>query len=191
MTQPNDWVRREAERALELGKNIIPLFFRGATVATLPSADNIFARLSQLNALEVPHQYFKAAMEQLVSRFLTQPTLQELEVKTAEEHFEAAEEARANGNNELALREYSAAISRNPKRPDYFCNRSMSYYALERYNEALDDTNQALALDPTSQQLAKNKFYILQAMNDLQAALDWLKTWGMRVGTWEHDLPND
>jgi hypothetical protein len=183
-----DWVRREIERAFELGKNVIPLFIEGVAVNDIPVDDPVLGRLKEVNALVVPHQYFDEAMERLVNRFLRQPTLQELQVKTAEEHYTSGRDALDREDWGKAESELSEAIRLNPRDPSYFQNRAIVRTAREDYSAALDDIEQALALDPTSVQLATDKANLLSSMDRVDEALAWFRAWGIRTGNWEHDL---
>jgi hypothetical protein len=192
LSSRSDWVRRELERALELGKNVVPILVEGVAPGDLHQEgyDPVLQQLETLNALQLDPNFFDAAMRMLTDRFLKQPTLQELSIRTAEEHYEASVRAREAEDWETAERELTAAIERNPRRPDYFNNRAIARAAMDDLPGALDDSNQALALDPSSQQLAIIRSNILQAMGDLQGALDAYRQWAQRTGNWEQDLPS-
>ena len=184
-----DWVRREIERAFELEKNVVPVFADGVSAATLPeSADVPLARLRQTNGLTLVPEYFDAAMDALTTRFLKQPTLQELRFRTAEEHYAASVRARESDDYRSAERELSSAIDLDPGRPDYFQNRAAARLVLDNLDGSLLDINQALGLDPTSQQLAIDRSNILQAMGRLSEALDSYRAWARTNGVWENDL---
>lgn len=70
-SDPDDWLRREIEYAIELNKNIVPLLIDEFSFA---GADKyLTGKLSVLlkyNALNMPHEYFDQAMERLRNRFL-------------------------------------------------------------------------------------------------------------------------
>jgi tetratricopeptide (TPR) repeat protein len=187
---PSDWVRREIERAFTLEKNVVPIFAEGARATDLSeSGDETLARLRQTNGLTVTAEYFDAAMRVLTERFLQQPTLQELRFKTAEEHYDGSVAARESGDWVTAERELAKAIELNPGRPDYFQNRAAVRVTRDNMDGALLDINQAIGLDPTSQQLAIHRFHIQQAMDRLEDALSSYRQWAQSNGVWENDLP--
>ena len=73
--EPGDWLRREIEHAIELGRNVVPLL-----VNDFRFDDNARAYLTgklctlpHYQALTLPQDYFDAGMERLRTRFLKQP----------------------------------------------------------------------------------------------------------------------
>ena len=69
-----DWLRREIEYAMDMQRNIVPLFISGFTFqGTDQYLTGKLAGLSRYNGVEVPHNYFEAAMDRLRTRFLKQP----------------------------------------------------------------------------------------------------------------------
>ncbi|MEL6973091.1 MAG: toll/interleukin-1 receptor domain-containing protein, partial [Bacteroidota bacterium] len=66
--QPGDWLRREIEYAIETKRNIVPLFLEGFSFGT-PSIEKYLtgqlATLKKYNGLNVPADYFDAAMSRL------------------------------------------------------------------------------------------------------------------------------
>jgi tetratricopeptide (TPR) repeat protein len=70
---PDDWLRREIETALDEKRNIVPLFLEGFNFGDPSVAPYLTGKLSLLknyNGLNVPVDYFDAAMEKLCQRFL-------------------------------------------------------------------------------------------------------------------------
>ena len=64
-----DWVRMEIARALEKGKNIIPIMLRGFTFPdVLPNEIEAIRMLNGVNANS--HEYFDAAVDRLAAKFL-------------------------------------------------------------------------------------------------------------------------
>lgn len=166
-----DWCRRECERALELKKNVVPILI--GLSAFDPAEDHpLVNQLRPINSLTLVPEYFDAAMEKLKTRFLTQPTLQELEHMTAEEFYQKAESARGEGKFEEAVRLYTNAIALNPKMTEAFCNRATAKYQLRDLQGALDDLDQAILLDPGGEVLFQNKGHILQELGRDQEAID-------------------
>jgi tetratricopeptide (TPR) repeat protein len=129
----------------------------------------------------LPHDLFEQAITVLIERFLTQPTLQELRIRTAEEHYETAKQAADGEDWEVAEAEYGkAAASR--ARPEYFFGRGLAKYQLGRYDEALNDFEAAISLDPFAFELMKNKFNLLQELGRLEDALNFRKRWDRQAG---------
>lgn len=64
-SDPNDWVRLEIARALELKKNVIPIIMRNFTFPEkLPEDIN---PLRYMNAINASNEYFDATIEKLIS----------------------------------------------------------------------------------------------------------------------------
>jgi tetratricopeptide (TPR) repeat protein len=179
------WCRRELERAFELKKNIVPILI--GNVSYQENADHpLLTKLKSLNSLTLTAEYFDAAIDKLTTRFLKQPTLQELEHMTAEEYFLKAD-ATAQEARELLLEEqtepgktkfkeaialYSSAIALNPKMVEAFCNRACAKYEVGDRLGALDDLDQAILLDPGGTQLFENKAQLLQELGRDQDAVN-------------------
>ncbi len=68
--EPGDWLRRELAHALTHCPNVVPLLANGARMPHAADLPSDVARLSSLNALAVPHDYFAEAMTKLRERFL-------------------------------------------------------------------------------------------------------------------------
>ncbi len=71
--EPEDWLRREIEAALESRRNVVPLMLEGFDFGGPGIAGQLtgtLAGLTRYNGLSVPAEYFDAAMERLRSRFL-------------------------------------------------------------------------------------------------------------------------
>jgi len=71
-----DWVRREIEEALRLGRNIVPIMWEGCDFAHetgfLPA--HIREDFRRLSGLPLTHFYFDSGMDILTTRFLKAPT---------------------------------------------------------------------------------------------------------------------
>ena len=75
-SQPGDWLRREVERALDSKRNIVPLMLEGFDFSTPGPAEQLTGRMASLrryNGLDVPVQYFEAAITRLCDKFLNVP----------------------------------------------------------------------------------------------------------------------
>ena len=74
--EPNDWLRREVEAALDSRRNIVPLMLEGVDFGTPSIANQLTGRLAvlkQYNAIGIPPEYFEAAMVKLREKFLSVP----------------------------------------------------------------------------------------------------------------------
>jgi formylglycine-generating enzyme required for sulfatase activity len=72
---PDDWVRREIEHAIELGRNVVPILvndfiFDDTTLVRLPET---LRALPSYAGVTMRHDYFDAAMERLRTHFLKEP----------------------------------------------------------------------------------------------------------------------
>lgn len=67
-SDPNDWVRLEISRALELKKNVIPIMMRNFTFPeTLP--EDIY-NLRHMHGINASNEFFEAIIDKLVSKLL-------------------------------------------------------------------------------------------------------------------------
>jgi tetratricopeptide (TPR) repeat protein len=167
----SDWCRRELDRAMELKKNVVPILINNYRYENDPNHPTL-SRISRFNSLTLLSDYFDAAMQKLRERFLKQPTLQELEILTAEEYFQKAEQCREKENYKDAVEAYTEAVKLNPKMTEAFCNRSFVKVELGDLEGALEDLDQAILLDPGASILYENKGEILQELGRMQEAID-------------------
>jgi formylglycine-generating enzyme required for sulfatase activity len=75
-SEPDDWLRREIETAIDERRNIIPLFFKGFEFGTPSVSEKLTGNLKDLpryNGLNVHEDYFHAAMDRLSGQFLNIP----------------------------------------------------------------------------------------------------------------------
>jgi TIR domain-containing protein len=73
-SDPEDWIRREVEVALDSQRNIVPLMLEGFDFATPAIATQLtgkLAALQQYSGLQIPKGYFDEAMDRLRSKFLS------------------------------------------------------------------------------------------------------------------------
>jgi TIR domain len=71
---PEDWMRREIEVALDSQRNIVPLMlesFEFGSPAIAAQLTGKLAALKHYNGLQIPKGYFSAAMERLRNKFLS------------------------------------------------------------------------------------------------------------------------
>jgi hypothetical protein len=73
---PQDWMGREIEAALDNQRNIVPLMLEGFDFGASAIARQLtgkLAALKQYNGLPIPKGFFRPAMERLRDRFLNVP----------------------------------------------------------------------------------------------------------------------
>ena len=70
----NDWLRREILRAIELERNIVPLFFDGFKFNHVEHLlTGPLAKLKKMNGFDIYIDYFSEGMNKLKTRFLSRP----------------------------------------------------------------------------------------------------------------------
>jgi hypothetical protein len=152
---PNDWLRREIETALDEKRNIIPLFLEGFDFGSPSISRYLTGKLIHLknyNGLNVPADYFEEAMERLQTRHLNvalhavlHPVSGEIQrevekqqtaassVTTVKQRELTAQEWFEKGFNETKPEEkihcYSQAILLKPDYPEAFNNRAIARQA--------------------------------------------------------------
>ena len=171
-----DWVSKELDRAMELEKNVIPTLVDEASVSDISSKFTRRKELLELNFFRLPNDLFDQGIAVLIERFLAQPSLQELRIRTAAEHYQAAEEARERQDWAVAEAEFDKAITLRT-RPEFFVGRAVARNRQGRIDEALKDIDAAISLDPFAYELMDAKFDLLQDDDRLQEALAFRKNW--------------
>lgn len=175
-TDPNDWLRREIETAIDEKRNIVPLMFEGFDWKDVaPYLVGKMAVLNGYNSLRVPSDFFEEAMNRLRSRFLNidvsavihptpqadvaqvaqviqnavnQPAVTEKQL-SATEYFERAYQHSQVGRKDEAIRDYTEAIRLNPQDADAYNNRGNAYQDGKKdYDRAIADYNEAIRLNP-------------------------------------------
>jgi tetratricopeptide (TPR) repeat protein len=170
--EPDDWLRREIECAMELRRNIIPIL-----VNDFHFDDSVRAYLTgrlrdlpRYNGLVLPHDYFDAAMERLHTRFLKLPAQgiitpappqnapavqQKIEEAarqpaptkqelSAEDYFNRGLALNDNSDEEIAY--YTEAIRLNPQDANAYYNRGRARQEQGDLAGAIADYEQYLVL---------------------------------------------
>lgn len=165
-----DWVRREIEHAMQLKRRIVPVHtpeFNFADIDKFLTAE-VATELKRSNMLEVPHRYFKYAMQEVrtflvpitievipttneaskavesaVQRAATVPAITEKQL-TAQEYFEKGQ--RSSSLDEQ-IANYDKAVELDPLFANAYNNRGLSYIDKGEFDRALRDFNTALHLD--------------------------------------------
>lgn len=173
--EPDDWLRREIETAIELGRNIVPLLFNSFTFKdTEMYLTGKLDSLVRYNALNVPHDFFDAAMEKLRVRYLKRPvdialiSVPHAEQKLADEIMTSpgtqlpptsieieAEEYLVDGFKkfkqgayEAAIEDYDQAIRLNPDYVMAYNFRGIAYASTGELQAAIEDCSKAIELNP-------------------------------------------
>lgn len=174
-SEPNDWMRREIETAIDEKRNIVPLFMEGFDFAS-PTADKVFtgkiSALKNYNGLRLPAEYFFEAMDKLRVSFLNTPIdttllpISNQALKVTENQKSAANSAepvktnelsalewfekgfRLNNNSEEEILAYTQAILLEPSFAEAYANRGMAKKAVKDIDGAIFDFQEALRLKP-------------------------------------------
>jgi tetratricopeptide (TPR) repeat protein len=173
VNEPEDWVRREIEYAIQHERMIIPLTTPNFSYeAVKPLMTGTLADLPRFNGVEVPHSYFDEAMARLRSRFLkpvetpVEPT-PAVEVATVMQKVRKAIAELPVTDNQLNAQAYlERALSRpyedltgkiadigfalelNPKFIDALHLRATWYGKARDYENAIADLNRILLIEP-------------------------------------------
>ncbi len=160
--EPGDWLRREIERAMELGRNIVPVLFNGFSFeAAKPHITGPLAKLGRYNAVNVPADYFKEAMDKLHSYLERAPqgTIQPASPQDAPEVTRKQEEAQA-----------AAATATDPERllsaEEYF-RRGYARYDQRDFSGAIADYTEAIRLNPEYAAAYNNRGLVYQEQSHL------------------------
>ena len=173
--EPDDWLRREIELALDEKRNIVPLILEGFNFDNPAIANSLTGKMTLLrkyNGLNVPADYFQEAMARLRNDRLNisldaviHPISSKVQ-QTVKEQQTAANKAMQVQPNELSAQEYfekgfyeknpdekihfyTEAIRLNPEFIEAYNNRATLY---KQYKNDLDsaakDYTQALRINP-------------------------------------------
>jgi tetratricopeptide (TPR) repeat protein len=195
--EPNDWLRREIEAAIDNQRNIVPLMLEGFSFGTPTIANQLTGKLDALkryNGLNVPPGYFIYAMNHLREKFLsvaltavihpasifaqqaarkdqeaaaTAPAVEEKEL-TAQQWFEQG--FNATDPNEK-LRCFSEAIRLQPNYFGAYIQRSHAREKKGDFEGALRDRDEAIRLQPDNLEGYLNRGDISRSYLALQVAL--------------------
>lgn len=177
---PNDWLRREIETAIDEKRNIVPLMLEGFDFGSTLIQEVLTGKLSvisSINALPVHGAYVFEALERLRTRFLNValedinlPTLQAEAEKITETQQTAASQAAPVGEDQLtaqtwfergiifqqdnnleeAFRCYSEAIKLDFNLDAALNNLGIILEEMKRYEEAESTFRKAIDINPSS-----------------------------------------
>jgi tetratricopeptide (TPR) repeat protein len=193
---PEDWLRREIEAALESQRNIVPIMlesFDFAAPGIVNQLTGTLAGLRNYNGLRVPPDYFDAGMERLRTKFLNIPLTAVLHraspsaVQAADEQKALAIAAPAVQETELTAQQwferglsatdpaekvhaYSQAIWLFPDYAEAFRNRGIVHHSAGDLHGALEDYNDAIRLKADDFHAFHNRGMIRDKMGDRHGA---------------------
>ncbi|NIR28740.1 MAG: tetratricopeptide repeat protein [Gammaproteobacteria bacterium] len=148
--EPDDWLRREIEHAVEQKRNIVPLMFEGFDFRDVARyLVGPLQVLPQYNGIRMPADFFEEAMTRLRERFLSKPLdvilhpVPESDETSVEEHIREADSAPpvlteqieaeevferglvrfSRGKFDAAIEDYSEAIRLNPQFSEAYYRR--------------------------------------------------------------------
>jgi tetratricopeptide (TPR) repeat protein len=195
---PGDWVRREIEMAVASRRLIVPVYTPTFDLSTLASAlpDGLGHTIAEYQAVELPHKYFRFAVQQLAEEYLVPrqiavvatPPVDQADVEriqqaaaagafvtqqklTAQELVEQAYNRREANDIEGAIADYTEAIRLNPEYSIAYNNRGEARYRAGDLDGALSDYSEALRIDPDYPEAYSNRGSVRRAKQDHQAAI--------------------
>jgi hypothetical protein len=136
-SEPDDWLRREIEHALDLRRNIIPVITSGFSFANeMPFFKGKLSELTRFNGINLVPEYFDAGMEKLRQRFLSLPAglilpTPTLEQEVAQQRNQTVDEERVTEDSVKDPQKYKIFISY--RRADSPYASSYIYDYLVRY----------------------------------------------------------
>src|SRR5260221_12170837 len=139
--EPGDWLRREIEWAMDLKRTIIPLMTSNFSFeAARPYLTGKLPELSRFQALNIPHDYFDAAMDRLRTRFLKPINTPTLSIPDSEQAEVQRKIEQADAAPPVTERQLNAQ--------DFFERGLIAYFKNER-DGAIQNFRQAIRLNVT------------------------------------------
>lgn len=195
---PEDWFRREIERAMDTKRNIVPLIVEGFDFnKAQPYFVGKLSLLDRYQAVRLPDDYFDEAMTRLRTRFLNKPlevivhpTPPEHEAVVAqlkadlestpapsseelkaEDYFNRGFDKQENGDLQGAIDAYNQAIALNPNYPEAFNNRGNARDDLGDPHSAIEDYSEAIRLNPEYYTAYYNRGIVRKSIGLLEEAI--------------------
>lgn len=194
---PNDWLRREIETAIDCKRNIIPILLESFDFGN-PDAVKVLtgklATLKKYNGLRIYADYFEEGMARLRNRYLNvaldavlHPVSQVVEQATREQQFKAKNERQVKQKELTAnewfekgfnatdpsekIRYYSEAIH---LRPDYaiaYVNRGINRRKTDDLDGAIRDYSEAIRIKQDDKYAYVSRGDALKDKGDLDGAI--------------------
>ena len=194
---PNDWLRREIETALEEKRNIVPIFLEGFDFGSPSISKHLTGKLENLkkyNGQNVPAGFFDEAMEKIRARFLNvsldavlHPVSESIQKQVRQQQVSAdevtkvkekeltAQEWSEKGYESADLEEqlhcYSEAIRVKPDYANAYYNLGVLLHRKGDLDGALKDFNEVIYLTPNDADAYINRGIIHNSKGDLDAAI--------------------
>ncbi len=174
LNEEDDWLRREIETAMDMGRNVIPVMVDDFNfTGTEEYLTGKLAELPRFNGLRLYFDYFEAAMEKLRNRYLKQPmdgrivptpdkdkglVQQKIELTAsgatsqlllnAEIYLARGLTKERRGNIDAAISDYTKAIAHDPDYPDVFFHRAKARMKMGDLEGALADYTETVERNP-------------------------------------------
>jgi tetratricopeptide (TPR) repeat protein len=198
--EPDDWLRREIEMAIDERRNIVPLMMEGFEFGGPSVKEALSGKLSILkryNGMRLVADYFFEAMEKLRGRYLNvalqdiylhplNPKAQEITEAnktssngaesvdaaqlTAEEWFERGFVLGLDDDTDEAIKCFSEAIGLNPSYEAYF-NRGIIRREIGDLEGAIQDYDLAIRINPSESEIYNNRGNARRDKGDLPGAM--------------------
>ena len=140
---PDDWLRREIEVAIESDRVIVPVytpvFDLGSLRHGLP--DGLGRTIAGYQAQELPHKFFKYAVAELAEEYLV-PTDRDVTPAPVADRPEVDRLRKAAADTETVTREQLSGQE--------FFERGKKKYEADDYDGAIVDLDEAIRLDPNN-----------------------------------------
>jgi tetratricopeptide (TPR) repeat protein len=192
-TNPDDFIRREIEHAIEHKRNIVPLMFENFDFGDVRSyLSGQLALLPEYNGIRMPADFFKEAMSRLRDRFLSKPLdiilhplpvgmstekqsdekpAPQMEQLQAEEVFERGFTEYCRGSLEKAVTYYNDAIRLNPEFAEAYYQRGLVYGIKRQWESTRRDFQRSLELASEGPKAKVVRSWLHFMDKDLQKAL--------------------
>ena len=203
---PNDWLRREIETAMDYKRNIVPVMLESFDFGSTNNSKVLTGRLEVLknyNGIRIYSEYFDEGMSRLRDRYLNIPLdavlhpvsnkvqkvtqeqqeaassasqVDQLEL-SAQEWFEQGYKYGEANNHDEAIRCYTEAIRLNPNHAHAHNNRGFAYDKKGDIESAIEDYGLAIEIDPDSYYPYSNRGVVRYNQGDIDGALRDYNHW--------------